>query len=88
MTNVDVLYRYGAQPREAAVVSLARLREVYGIRAVRLDEAEKTVRVEYDATRLTEPTVQQFVRRAGIDIVEQMPLTPALEVVETSAPTA
>jgi len=85
VTNVDVLYRYGAQPIEAAVVSLAKLREVYGIRAVRLNEAESTVRVEYDATRLTEPTVRQLVKRAGIDVVEQVNLTPALEVVETPA---
>ena len=67
------------------MVSLAKLREVYGIRAVRLHEAEKTVRVEYDATRLTEPTVRQLVKRAGIDVVEQVNLTPALEVVETPA---
>lgn len=85
MTNVDVLYRYGSQPTEAAVVSLAKLREVYGIRGVRLDEAENTVRVEYDATRLAEPTVRQFVRRAGIDVVEQVNLAPAVEVAEAAS---
>ncbi len=76
MTPVDVLYRYGKQPSEAATLALANLREVYGVRRVEFSEAEKTVRVEYDATRLTEPTIHQLLRRAGLDIVEKMSLIP------------
>jgi len=74
MTQLDVLYRYGASPTEASVVAMAKLREVYGIRHMALDETKKTVRIEYDATRLTEPVIHQLLRRAGLDIVETMPM--------------
>ena len=37
--------------------SLDSLREVYGIRRILFKEQERTVRVEYDATRLNEQTV-------------------------------
>jgi hypothetical protein len=77
MTQLDVLYRYGVPPTEAATLALARVREVYGIRHLELNESKKTVRVEYDATRLNEPTIHQLLRRAGLDIVETMPMFAA-----------
>jgi len=76
MTQLDVLYRYGANPTESASMALGRVREVYGIRRVEFNEADKTVRVEYDATRLTEATVHQLLRRSGLDIVERVSLIP------------
>jgi hypothetical protein len=72
MTQVDVVYRYGKVPSEAAALGIARLREVYGIRLVRFNEAEKTVRVEFDSTRLTEPVIHQLLRRGGLDIAERV----------------
>ncbi len=72
MTQLDVVYRYGAQPSEDATLAIARVREVYGVRKITFDEAEKTIRVEYDATRLAEPNIQQLLRRAGLDIVESL----------------
>jgi hypothetical protein len=72
MTTVDVVYRYGVIPTESAALAIARLREVYGVRGVEFREAEKTVRVEYDATRLTEAVIHQLLRRAGLDVVEQI----------------
>ena len=74
MTQLDVLYRYGVPPTEASAVAMAKMREVYGVRLVALDEAKKTVKVEFDATRLTEPVIYELLRRAGIDIVETMPM--------------
>lgn len=74
MTQLDVLYRYGALPSEAAVLALARVREVYGIRQLTLDERAKTVRVEYDSSRLTEAVIHQLLRRAGLDLVERVSL--------------
>ena len=70
------MYRYGAPPAEAAMMALSRVREVYGIRSLAFNEAEKTVRLEYDATRLTEPIVHQLLRRSGLDIVERVSLIP------------
>jgi hypothetical protein len=74
MTQLDVLYRYGAQPSEHATLAIARVREVYGVRKLTLDESAHTVRIEYDATRLTEPVIHQLLRRAGLDIVEALPM--------------
>ncbi len=55
-------------------MALGRLREVYGIRRLELREAEKTVRIEFDATRFSEPVVEGLLRRSGIEIVEQVVL--------------
>lgn len=74
MTQLDVLYRYGVPPTESAALALAKVREVYGVRHIEFNEAAKTVRVEYDATRLTESVVHQLLRRAGLDIVETVRL--------------
>ena len=77
MTQLDVLYRYGVPPTEAAALAVSRLREVYGVRKLHFDEAARTIRVEYDATRLTEPVIHQLLRRAGLDIVEILALFTA-----------
>jgi hypothetical protein len=76
MTQLDVMYRYGVPPTEAAVMAVGRVREVYGIRQLEFDQAAKTVRIEYDATRLTEPIVHQLLRRSGLDITERVSLIP------------
>jgi hypothetical protein len=47
------------------------------VRRLEFNEAEKTVRIEYDATRLNEPAIHQLLRRAGLDIVEKMPMFAA-----------
>jgi len=88
MTQLDVLYRYGAPPTEAATMAMAKLREVYGIRHVELREAEKTVRIEYDASRLTEPVIHQLLRRAGLDIVEALPMFKAPDPPAPAEPVA
>jgi hypothetical protein len=76
MTNVDIVFRYAAQPTEAVLLALAGAREVYGIRQLSFDREAKTVRVEYDATRLSSPVVAGLVRRAGLDVVEEVALIP------------
>jgi copper chaperone CopZ len=66
-------------------MSLSRLREVYGIRSLALNEAEQTVRLEYDATRLTEATVRQLVQRAGVSVLEQVSLVQPVPAAEPAA---
>jgi hypothetical protein len=86
---MDVKFRYEMHPTEAAMMALGKLKEVYGIRRVLIDEEWKTITVEYDATRLTVPIVEQLLRRGGIDIVEKLPLIPPQPAVEaTPAPAA
>lgn len=72
MTAVDVLFRYGAPPNMSAMNAFGQLSDVYGIRRLRLTESERTIRVEYDATRLTEAKVEGLLRAAGFDITEKM----------------
>ena len=76
MTNVEILFRYAVPPSEAQVMALAQARDVYGIRRISFDPAARTVRVEYDATRLNAAVVTQLVRRAGVQIAEELSLIP------------
>lgn len=71
---MELLYRYAQHPAENVLRALDSLREVYGIRSVHLDRSAKTVRVEYDATRLTAPTLHQLLRRTGLMVEEEAPL--------------
>lgn len=68
MTTVDVYFAYGQTPTETALRAVDGVREVYGIRRVTFDEKQRTVRVEYDASRLTEAVVLGLLRRAGVDV--------------------
>ena len=74
MTQLDVLFRYGNPPSERALLALAKVRDVYGIRRTEFNEAAHTVRIEYDASRLTQAVVHQLLRRAGLDITETVSL--------------
>lgn len=76
MTTLDILFRYEQHPTEVAVIALNNMSEVYGIRRIQFKEEAKTIRVEYDATRLNAATVAQLVRRTGINIAEELPLIP------------
>ncbi len=68
--------------------ALGKAREVYGIRHVKMDQAGKTILVEYDATRLTKPIVAELLRRAGLDIVEELSLIPPQPAAEETAAAA
>ena len=76
MTQLEVRYRYEQHPTEAVMFALGKMREVYGVRRVKMDPEWKTIEVEYDATRLNKPIVWELVRRAGLDIVEELSLIP------------
>jgi hypothetical protein len=79
MTQLDVLFRYGVPPTERATLALSKVRDVYGVRRMAFDETAKTVRVEYDASRLNGAVIHQLLRRAGLDIVETMPMIAKVE---------
>lgn len=74
MTAVDVVFRYGRPPGETEMRAMDNVWEVYGIRRIQFNEAEKTLRIEYDATRLNEGVVAGLLRRAGIDVLEKLSL--------------
>jgi hypothetical protein len=76
MTTVEILYSYSTPPSERAVFALASTKDVYGIRRLSFDREARTLRVEYDATRLTAASVTKLVREAGLEIVAELPLIP------------
>jgi hypothetical protein len=75
MTYLDVVYRYGAAPGETALRAIDGVREVYGIRGVQFNEADRTVKVGYDASRMKADAVAKLLRQAGIDVLEALVLT-------------
>lgn len=85
MTSVEILFHYALPPTDAVIFALANTGEVYGIRRLNFDRAARTLRVEYDATRLNASTVAKLVRQAGLEIVEDLPLT-SIEPVQQQAP--
>jgi hypothetical protein len=87
MTAVEILFRYAVQPADAVTLALANTGEVYGIRRLNFDRAARTLRVEYDATRLNAATVKQLVCQAGLKIVEELPVVP-IEAAQEQAPAA
>lgn len=74
MTYLDVVFRYGAAPGENELRAIDGMREVYGVRRVNFNEAERTVRVEFDASRLKTEAVARLLRQAGVDVREPLTL--------------
>ena len=72
MTQLEVVYRYSGAPGEAEMRAMESFREVYGIRKVTFAEKDRTVRIEFDASRLKEPVVAGLLRRAGIDLLNKI----------------
>jgi hypothetical protein len=71
MTQMEVAYRYGANPGPAEMRALGSVREVYGIRRMRFEKG-RIIRVEYDGSRLKEPAVASLLRDAGLDLEETL----------------
>jgi hypothetical protein len=74
MTALEVVFRYGMPPGAQQMRAIDSVREVYGIRRIRFDEKERTVRIEYDATRLDAEDVAGLLRGAGLDLRERVAL--------------
>ena len=74
MTYLDVVFRYGSRPGERELQAIDAMREVYGVRQVQFNERERTVRVEFDASRLKAEAVARMLRQAGLDVREQVVL--------------
>ena len=75
MTTVEILFRYATPPSEAAIFALSSTKDVYGIRRLSFDREARTLRGEYDATRLNAAAVSKLVRQAGLEIAAE-PLPP------------
>jgi hypothetical protein len=74
MTYLEVAYRYGTAPGERVLQAIDGMREVYGVRKVTFNEKDRTVRVEFDASRLNEDVIAKLLRQAGIDVRDKLAL--------------
>jgi selenocysteine lyase/cysteine desulfurase len=74
MTYLDVVYNYETLPGENELRAIDNMREVYGIRRVVFDEKARTVRVEFDASRMNQDAVAKLLRQAGISVREPVVL--------------
>jgi len=74
MTQLDVVYRYRTPAGKKETRAIDSIREVYGVRRIQFNEKEHTVKVEFDASRLSEETIASLLRRAGLDILEKLTL--------------
>lgn len=72
MTFLEVNYHYRGPLTPTHYKRLAELPGHYGIRRVRLDEANSLARIEFDASRLKETEVVHWVRCAGIPLTERV----------------
>ena len=72
MTLLDLTFSYGSPPGERQLRALDEVREVYGVRCISFDEKAHTIRVEYDASRLSENDIAALLRDAAIDLREQL----------------
>jgi hypothetical protein len=77
VTTVEIVFRLAAPPTEQAALALGRARDVYGIRQLSFDREARTVRVEFDATRLNAAAVAKLLRAAGLDLIEE-PIAPTV----------
>jgi hypothetical protein len=74
MTYLEVVFNYGAIPGENELRAIDAMREVYGIRRVQFNAKQRTVRVEFDASRMKQDAVAKLLRNAGIDVREPVAL--------------
>jgi hypothetical protein len=72
MTQLEVVYRCNTVPGEASLRALGNLREVYGVRRIIFNQGERTLCVEFDASRFKEPVMAGLLRRAGLDLGERL----------------
>ncbi len=87
MTTVEIVLHYAMPPTEQVAAALARARDVYGIRHLSFDQGARTLRIEYDATRLNAAAVTKLVREAGLELADEPPQLPP-PVPEPTAPAA
>jgi len=74
MTYLETVFSFGATPGENEMRAIDGMREVYGIRQVQFNYKQRTVRVEFDASRLKADSVAKLLRQAGIDVREPVVL--------------
>jgi hypothetical protein len=74
MTYLEVVFNCGGLPGENELRAVDAMREVYGIQRVVFNGKQRTVTVQFDASRLKQDSVAKMLRQAGIDVREPVAL--------------
>jgi len=77
MTTVEIELHFAAPPTEQVAMALASARDVYGIRRLSFNQSARTLRIEYDASRLNAAEVTKLVRETGLELAEAPPQIPS-----------
>ena len=86
MTLLEVTFYYRLAPGERELQALNRVRQVYGARKTWFDEKAHTIKLEYDASRLTEHDLAALLRNAGIDIRTEQAMRDLMQNLQQSNP--
>jgi hypothetical protein len=68
MTQLQATFSYSNSIGEREASALADISDVYGIWKLKLDEQDRSIQVEYDATRLKEDDIAFMLRNAGFHL--------------------
>jgi len=72
MTLVEVTYELQGPVSLEQLSRLGEFANTYGLRRFRVDEQNKQVSFEYDASRLQETQVAQLLGRAGVAVTRRI----------------
>jgi hypothetical protein len=72
MTLLEITYELHSPPSFEQLQRLGEFANTYGLRRFRVDETQKHLTLEYDASRLRDTQVAHVLGKAGIPIVQRM----------------
>ena len=72
MTLVEVTYELQSSLKPEHLRALGEFANTYGLRRFRVDEENKRISFEYDASRLKETEVAHVLRQARIPVVRRV----------------
>jgi hypothetical protein len=68
MTSLEIVFPYEGCIGERESRAAAAIRDVYGIWGLRFNEKERSITVDYDASRLTPANIAFLLRNAGVRV--------------------
>jgi hypothetical protein len=72
MTLLEITYELHSPPSFDQLERLGEFANTYGLRRFRVDEKQKHLTLEYDASRLRDTQVAHVLGKAGISIVQKV----------------
>ena len=72
MTLLEITYELHSPPSFEQLQRLGEFANTYGLRRFRVDEKQKLLTLEYDASRLRETQVAHVLGKAGISVVQKV----------------